>query len=73
MWQYGDLDRRYDFGRTAVRGHSDMAIPPHPQIPQVPDTLGSKFGRHPKELGCVGLSLMILVLLALLAIIIFVW
>ena len=49
-----------------------MAIPPaHPQIPQVPDTIESKFGRHPKELGCLGLQLLILV--AILETIVFVW
>ena len=48
-----------------------MAVPPHLQIPQVPDTVGSKFGRHSKELGCLGLSLLILVLLAALIIVIF--
>lgn len=50
-----------------------MAVPPHPQIPQVPDTIGSKFGRHRNELGCLGLSLLILVLVVALVIVIFVW
>ena len=50
-----------------------MTVPPHPQIPQVPDNLGSKFGRHPNELGCLGLSLLILFLILALFIVVFVW
>ena len=50
-----------------------MAVPPHPQIPLVPDNIASKFGRHSNELGCLGLSLLILLLLAALVFVIFVW
>ena len=54
---------------------ANMNIPPQipHEIPRVPDSARGRFGRHSNELGCLGLSLLILVLLAILAVVIFTW
>lgn len=61
------------YGLRLNMGYAREATIVTPQIPQVPDTGGGRFGRHSNELGCLGLSLMVLLLIAVLTAVIFLW
>ena len=54
---------------------SMAAIPPQipPDIPHSAEGFRARYGRSSNEVGCLGLSLLFLVLLAILVVVIFVW